>query len=215
MTDRTVHLSAAPPLPSRLGTDAAAPDLTVAPGRVPGAAPGGAPTEPGEASPAAPVEAAPVPERTVAPMTDREWAGYALGASALAVLGSFGPWLIGTVMTSQLTVAGTQGDGVYTLALGLLAAATAHLHRRRGGVGMSWAPWTLAALGAGCAGSTVPALRAIATTHRDGLSMSPGWGLIVALLSGTALAAVGVAWALTSRPRPDRPTPAVAPDALS
>lgn len=145
-------------------------------------------------------------------MTDREWAGYALGASALAVLGSFGPWLIGTVMVSQLTVAGTQGDGVYTLALGLLAAATAHLHRRRGGIGMSWAPWTLAVLGAGCAGSTIPALHKIATTHQEGLSMSPGWGLIVALLSGIALTAVGVAWALPARHRPLHPAPATLPE---
>jgi hypothetical protein len=51
----------------------------------------------------------------------------ALLSCLAAIIGSFLPWLSGTTIFGTMNVAGTDGDGVITLVLGLLAAVFLYL----------------------------------------------------------------------------------------
>lgn len=53
----------------------------------------------------------------------RTWAWVAVGSGAAMVIGSLLPWYVARFGFGQVSVAGTEGDGVFTLIIGAGAAA--------------------------------------------------------------------------------------------
>ncbi len=108
--------------------------------------------------------------------------GYA--AAGLVVIGSLGPW--SSVL--GISVAGTEGDGVITIALALLSAAGIYLTTSSDGEPPIKAHWVTVALASLCLLIAVVDVVDVAATEE----VSPGWGLWLLLLSSIALVLVSV-----------------------
>jgi len=128
--------------------------------------------------------AAPSPARPATSAPAWRWIGLA-GAVGLAV-GSLLPWASVTSLFGQIDVAGTDGDGKYTLVLGLVAA-----------LGFVMRRWIVggacAALGAGiCVYDMIRLNNRISDLDDELLVASIGFGLYVAVAGGVVavLAAV-------------------------
>jgi hypothetical protein len=106
-------------------------------------------------------------------------------ACALLLVGSLGPW--GTVL--GISVAGTDGDGIFTLILALLAAGTIFMTASAGGTRPKFrAQWLTVAFGALATLIGVIDFADLSSTEM----VSPGWGIWLVLLAGIALTAIGV-----------------------
>lgn len=106
-------------------------------------------------------------------------------AAALILVGSLGPW--GTVF--GISVAGTEGDGVITLILAILAAAGVFLTTTavdgKPRFKAQWLTIVFAAISA-----LIGIIDFLDISSSDGVS--PGWGLWLVLLASIALTVVGV-----------------------
>jgi hypothetical protein len=142
------------------------------------------------------------------------WWFWWMGVSALLVcIGSMGPWA--TVLF--ITVGGLNGDGQFTLVLGLAALVFLAVYvrsTRRPRPAWPVALIVLAGLAAGLAGAYdwSNLHRAASDAENEdnifSATISVGWGLVVMTVAGFSLAVAGIT---TYARRPHEPEPAAAP----
>jgi hypothetical protein len=107
---------------------------------------------------------------------------FVLGAAVLVCMGSLGPW----ATISFLTVNGTDGDGVITLILGLIAGTMALLQAAGRGI---WAPIVAAVCFSLSALTGIIDWADLERTFEGsffGNTVSVGWGLVVMTFAAAA-----------------------------
>ncbi|PTR24246.1 hypothetical protein C8K36_108262 [Rhodococcus sp. OK519] len=123
----------------------------------------------------------------------------ALAASVGVIIGSIGPW----VTFLGLSVGGTEGDGVITLILGVLAAAALGALLTRTAPPRFGLPWAGTAVGAICLLVAIYDMANLSTEDEEffGKMIGPdiGWGLWLLLLSSIALCATATIAAIQMR----------------
>lgn len=135
-------------------------------------------------------------------MSECTWRWIGLGASAVIVLGSVLPWATVSTPFGSISAAGTEGDGVITLILGVIAV-----------VGFAVQRFRLASIPAGLALATgvfdlVNVSRTIGDVDSEFARASVGYGLWLVVAGGVvAVLAASVPKrrpARAARPRPGR-----------
>lgn len=125
-----------------------------------------------------------------------EWnaaSALVVGGAVGAFIGAFLPW----ATVGALSVAGTDGDGVLTLILGIAAGALGVSGIRKGKKGLLIGSLVCAALIAIIAGIDIADINSLADGP-FGLTAKPGGGIILTLVAGIA-GAVGSVLALRQR----------------
>ena len=159
---------------------------------------------PGQWGPQGPqqVPAAPIGFAGLADDKRKIWIG-ALVAAVLVLLGSFMPWASVSVFGQRMSVAGTEGDGIITLVLSLVAAGALVAAVFASGSFVRHLHWV--ALGAGALIAIIPLITMsnLGSISREtgGIgSASLGFGAVLVLLAGIALAVLSFLFGRRSSP---------------
>lgn len=142
-------------------------------------------------------------------MTHRNAAILAIVGGAMMVIGSFMPWLSARTGLGSISVAGTDGDGVFTLLLGGAAALIALVHLDRPIAGFLRGGIVLA----GAIGVVVAVVDYTAASERisgidsAAVAASVGAGLYIVGLGAVATALGGLRMDTASKPPPEPPEP--------
>jgi hypothetical protein len=144
-------------------------------------------------TPAAPVATPPPPSPTAsAPVEFTRGTSVAATGLALLVVGSFAPWAAITTVFGDVSIGGTNGDGVLTLILGGVAAVFTFLVAKRRGAreGFVWVVFAAGALALVVSGYDAINIARVAERESTAFAeASVGWGLIACVIGSVLIVA--------------------------